>query len=122
MGERLMQRRQFLMGAMALTLGQVMAVPVALGADDHIAQAIAQINRAIPYGEQPHHSSSFVQHIDNAIDHAMMAERTHASRNVKRAIASLRRARRTAYGTHLLSYSRRAAADAQRALSDLQKG
>jgi len=117
-----MQRRQFLMGAMALTLGQVMAVPVALGADDHIAQAIDQINKAIPYGEEPHHSSSFVQHIDNAIDHAMMAERMHPSRNVKRAVASLRRARRTAYGTHLLRYSRRAATYAQKALSDLQKG
>ena len=117
-----MRRRQFLMGAMALTLGQATAIPFARAAEDHIGEAIDQINKAIPFGEEPHHSSSFVQHIDNAIDHAMMAQRVHASRNVKRAIASLRRARRTAYGTHLLSYSRRAAALAQRARSDLQKG
>ena len=117
-----MRRRQFLMGAMALAFGQATAVSVALAADDHIAQAIDQINKAIPFGEQPHQSSSFVQHIDNAIDHAMMAERTHPTRNVKRAVALLRRARRTAYGTHLLSYSRRATSMAQKALSDLQKG
>ena len=117
-----MQRRQFLIGAVALALGQATAVPAALGADDHIAQAIDQINKAIPYGEQPHESSSFVQHIDNAIDHAVMAERTHSSRNVKKAVALLRRARKTAYGTHLLSYSRRAASYAQKARSDLQRG
>jgi len=117
-----MRRRQFLMGAMALALGQGVGVSVALAADDHIAQAIDQISKAIPYGEQPHESSSFVQHIDNAIDHAMMAERTHPSRNVKRAVALLRRARKTAYGTHLLSYSRRAASYAQKALTDLQRG
>jgi hypothetical protein len=117
-----MRRRQFLLGAMALAFGQATAIPVALAAGDHVAQAIAQINMAIPYGEQPHHSSSFVQHIDNAIDHAVMAQRTHPSANVNRAIAQLRRARRTAYGTHLLSYSRRAASLAQKALSNLQKG
>ena len=117
-----MQRRQFLLGAVALALGQATAVPFALAAAEHIAQAIDQINKAIPYGEQPHHSSSFVQHIDNAIDHAVMAERAHPSKNLKRAIASLRRARRTAYGTHMLSYSRRAARMAQKALADLQKG
>lgn len=117
-----MQRRQFMIGAMALAFSQGMAIPVAFAAGDHVAQAIAQINKAIPYGEQPHHSSSFVQHIDNAIDHAVMAQRTRPSANVKRAIALLRRARRTAYGTHMLSYSRRAARYAQKALADLQKG
>jgi len=117
-----MRRRQFLLGAMALTLGQATTVPFAFAADDHIAQAIDQINKAIPFGEQPHQSASFVQHIDNAIDHAMMAERARSTRNVKRAVALLRRARRTAYGTHLLRYSRRAATYAQKALSDLQKG
>jgi hypothetical protein len=120
MGETLMLRRDFLIGAAALALGQAMTVPAALAAGSHTAQAIAQINKAIPYGEEPHHSSSFVQHIDNAIDHALMAQRAHPSTAVKNAIALLRRARRIAYGTHSLRYSRRAAALAQRALSHLQ--
>jgi hypothetical protein len=84
-------------------------------------QAIAQINKAIPYGEEPQHSySSFVQHIDNAIDHAVLAQRAHASSHVEKAIRYLRRARRIAYGTHLLSYSRRGAALAKKALAQLQ--
>ena len=89
-------------------------------AEDHIAEAIAEINKAIPYGEEPAHSSSFVQHIDNAIDHAVMAQKVNANAHVKRAIGYLRRARKVAYGTHLLKYSRRGASLAKKALAQLQ--
>ena len=115
-----MRRRQFLIGAMALALGQATAIPFARAAEDHIGEAIDQINKAIPFGEEPHHSSSFVQHIDNAIDHAVMARRAHANAHVGRAIVYLRRARKIAYGTHLLSYSRRGAAMAKKALAQLE--
>jgi hypothetical protein len=115
-----MRRREFLIGATTVALAELSAFPAALAAGDHVASAIDQIDKAIPYGERPHQSSSFVQHLDNAIDHAVMAQKAHRDAHVRRAIAYLRRARRTAYGTHLLSYSRRAAALAKKALSQLQ--
>lgn len=115
-----MKRREFLCASIGLTLAGFLAPDIAFAAKGHVAQAIAQVRKAIPYGEEPQHSSSFVQHIDNAIDHAVMAQRAHPSHALKRAISYLRRARRTAYGTHLLSVSRRAASLAQRALLHLQ--
>lgn len=115
-----MTRRGFLGGVAVLGLAQVAGLPAAFAAGGRVAQAIAQINKAIPYGEEPHHSSSFVQHIDNAIDHAIMADRAHPNAAIKTAIFYLRRARKIAYGTHLLRYSRRGAALAQRALVKLQ--
>jgi hypothetical protein len=114
-----MDRREFLRASIGSALAAVI-IPGAALAADHIAEAIAEINKAIPYGEEPAHSSSFVQHIDNAIDHAVMAQRAHADRRVKRAIGYLRRARKIAYGTHLLRYSRRGAALAKKALAQLQ--
>jgi hypothetical protein len=115
-----MERRGFLQASIGLALAAFVAPGVAFTAGSHIAQAIAQINKAIPYGEEPQHSSSFVQHIDNAIDHAVMAQKAHANAHVKQAIRYLRRARRIAYGTHLLRYSRRGAALAKKALAQLQ--
>ncbi|MFY9655395.1 MAG: small metal-binding protein SmbP [Methylocystis sp.] len=115
-----MKRREFVGGMAALGLVQVAGLPTAFAAGDHVAQAITQINKAIPYGEEPHHSSSFVQHIDNAIDHAVMADRAHPNSAIKTAIFYLRRARGIAYGTHLLRYSRRGAALAQKAMAKLQ--
>jgi hypothetical protein len=114
-----MDRRSFLRASIGSSIA-ALVIPGAALADDHIAEAIAQINKAIPYGEEPAHSSSFVQHIDNAIDHAVMAQRAHANRHVNRAIGFLRRARKVAYGTHLLRYSRRGASLAKKALAQLQ--
>ncbi|MGD9539486.1 small metal-binding protein SmbP [Methylocystis sp.] len=114
-----MNRRGFLSATMGAAIA-AFAIPGAALATNHLAKAIAEINKAIPYGEEPAHSSSFVQHIDNAIDHAVMAQRAHANRHIKRAIAYLRRARKTAYGTHLLKYSRRAASLAKKALTQLR--
>ena len=117
-----MERRTFLRGSIGFALAALAPSGIALAAasGDHVAQAIDQINKAIPYGEEPAHSSSFVQHIDNAIDHAVMARKAHAGPHVSRAILYLRRARRIAYGTHLLSYSRRGASLAKKALAQLQ--
>lgn len=114
-----MDRRGFLSASIGSALA-ALVMPGAALAEDHIAEAIAEINKAVPYGEEPAHSSSFVQHIDNAIDHAVMAQRAHANRHVKKAIGYLRRARKIADGTHLLKYSRRGASLAQKALTQLQ--
>jgi hypothetical protein len=114
-----MERREFLRASIASAVA-ALVIPNASLAADHIAEAIAQINKAIPYGEEPAHSSSFVQHIDNAIDHAVKAQRAHPNPHIKKAIGYLRRARRIAYGTHLLRYSRRGAALAKKALAQLQ--
>jgi hypothetical protein len=115
-----MKRRDFLCASIGLTLAGCLAPGIAFAAKGQITQAIAQIRKAIPYGEEPHRSSSFVQHIDNAVDHAVMTQKEHPSSALKRAISYLRRARRTAYGTHLLKNSRRAASLAQKALLHLQ--
>lgn len=114
-----MNRREFLSASIVCAVA-TLAIPGAALAEDHVAEAVAEINKAIPYGEEPAHSSSFVQHIDNAIDHAVMAQKANANPHVKKAIGYLRRARKVAYGTHLLKYSRRAASLAKKALAQLQ--
>jgi hypothetical protein len=119
--EMIMKRRDFLSASIATAFAGLLVPASAFAQDqDDIAQAIAEIEKAIPFGEEPAHSSSFVQHIDNAIDHAVTAQKAHGDKHVKKAIAYLRRARKTAYGTHLLSYSRRAAGLAKKALAQLQ--
>ena len=116
-----MERREFLRASIGSALAALVAPGLALAApEDHIGKAIAQINKAIPFGEEPAHSSSFVQHIDNAIDHAVMAQKANANAHVKKAIRELRRARKIAYGTHMLRYSRRGAGLAKKALAHLQ--
>lgn len=114
-----MDRREFLRASIGSAI-VALAIPGAAHAEDHVAEAIAEINKAIPYGEEPAHSSSFVQHIDNAIDHAVMAQKAQANAHVKKAIGYLRRARKIAYGTHLLKYSRKGASLAKKALAQLQ--
>jgi len=116
-----MKRREFLRASIGFAFAALAAPGVALAAaQDQIGLAIDQINQAIPYGEEPAHSSSFVQHIDNAIDHAIMAQRAQQNAHTRKAIVFLRRARKIAYGTHMLRYSRRGAALAKKALAQLQ--
>ncbi len=116
-----MERREFLNALTVSAIATLVAPRIAFASTgDQISSAMSAINKALPYGEEPAHSSSFVQHIDNAIDHAMMAERAHANSHVKTAIRYLRRARKIAYGTHMLKYSRKGAALAKKALAQLQ--
>ena len=118
-----MERREFLRASIGFALAALATPGIAFAAaqaQDQLGQAIDQINKAIPYGEEPAHSSSFVQHIDNAIDHAMMAQQAQRNPHTRKAIGYLRRARKVAYGTHLLSYSRRGASLAKKALGQLQ--
>ncbi|HMK90228.1 MAG TPA: small metal-binding protein SmbP [Methylocystis sp.] len=115
-----MERRKFLLASIGSAFAALLAPALAVAASGDIAQAIDEIQKAIPYGVEPAHSSSFVQHVDNAIDHAVTAQKAQANPHVKKAIGYLRRARKIAYGTHLLRYSRRGAALAKRALTELQ--
>jgi hypothetical protein len=116
----LMERREFLSGMAGLALAQWLAPQIARASDDQISMAIAETQKAIGYGNEPHHESSFAQHMDNAIDHAMMAQRAHPNAHTKKAISYLRRGRKVAYGSHLASRSRRGAALAAKALKQLQ--
>jgi hypothetical protein len=100
--------------AVALAL---MAGP-ALAQTDHLALAISETQKAIHYGAEVAHSSSFVQH--NAIDHAMMAQKANPNKHIKAAIADLRRGKRIADGTHWASILRRGAKQTQKALKELQ--
>ncbi len=115
-----MKRREFSNAMAALGLGLLIGLTAASAVGDPIARAVDEIGKAIPYGEEPDHSSLFVQHIDNAIDRAMMANGANPNSHVKEAIVLLRRARESAYGTHLLHNSREGAALAQKALAQLQ--
>ncbi len=96
------------------------AAPVAAWAQSHLDMAIAETQKAIHYGKEGHHGSSFVQHVDNAIDHAMMAQKAHPNQHVKKAIADLRRGRKIVDGTHWPSILHKGAAQATKALGQLQ--
>ena len=102
--------------ALALAL---MAGP-ALAQTDDLAMAISETQKAIHYGAEVAHSSSFVQHTDNAIDHAMMAQKAKPNKHIKAAIADLRRGKRIADGTNWASILRRGAKQTQKALKELQ--
>lgn len=115
-----MKRRQFLNAMMSLAFAVAMAPRIALGEGSHLDQAISETKKAIHYGDWPHHESSFTQHIDNAIDQAMRAEKAHPNPHIKHAIRDLRRGREIAYDTHSPRRQRRGAAQAKKALRELQ--
>lgn len=115
-----MKRRQFLNAMVGLAFAVAMTPRLALAAGSHLDQAIYETKRAIHYGDWPHHESSFTQHIDNAIAHAKRAEKTHPNTHIKHAIRDLRRGREIAYDTHSPRRERRGAAQAKKALRELQ--
>ena len=115
-----MKRREFLSGMASLTLAPLLAPQIALAFDNHVAMAIAETRKAIAYGREPAHASSFEQHMDNAIDHAMMAEKANPNAHTKRAIVYLRKGRKVAYRTHMFSRTQRGAALATKALNQLE--
>ncbi len=77
--------------APSLALALALATGPALAQTDHLAMAISETQKAIHYGAEVAHSSSFVQHTDNAIDHAMMAQKAKPNKHIKAAIADLRK-------------------------------
>jgi Small metal-binding protein len=106
--------------APSLALALALAAGPALAQTDHLAMAISETQKAIHYGAEVAHGSSFVQHTDNAIDHAMMAQKAKPNKHIKAAIADLRRGKRIVDGTHWASILRRGAKQAQKALTQLQ--
>ena len=106
--------------ASAFALGLVLIAGPALAQTDHLAMAISETQKAIHYGAEVAHGSSFVQHSDNAIDHAMMAQKAKPNKHIKAAIADLRKGKRIVDGTHWLSRLRKGAKQAQKALTELQ--
>ena len=106
--------------APSLALALALVASPALAQTDHLAAAISETQKAIHFGAEVAHSSSFVQHTDNAIDHAMMAQKANPNKHIKAAIADLRRGKRIADGTHWASILRRGAKQTQKALKELQ--
>ncbi len=115
-----MKRRNFLNVAVGLAFA-FMAVPqIAQAAGSHLDHAISATRKAIHYGDMPHHESSFTQHIDNAIDQAMKAEKAHPNPHIKHAIQDLRQGRSIAFDSHSPHRQRRGAAQAKKALRQLE--
>jgi len=106
--------------ASAFVLALVLAAGPALAQTDHLAMAISETQKAIHYGSEAAHGSSFVQHTDNAIDHAMMAQKAKPNKHIKAAIADLRRGKKIVDGTHWPSILRKGAKQARKALTELQ--
>lgn len=115
-----MKRRDFL-NIVAGAAFAFTAVPqIAQAAGSHLDHAISSTRKAIHYGDTPHHESSFAQHIDNAIDQAMKAEKAHPNPHIKHAIQDLRRGRAIAFDSHSPHRQRRGAAQAKKALRQLE--
>ena len=106
--------------APSFALALALVAGPALAQTDDLAMAISETQKAIHYGSEAAHGSSFVQHTDNAIDHAMMAQKAKPNKHIKAAIADLRRGKRIVDGTHWPRILRKGAKQAQKALTELQ--
>ena len=83
--------RRLMIALSGFGLALFVAPQISLAAGDHLEQAIAETQKAIHYGEDPHHASSFVQHADNAVHHAIQAEKEQPNQHIKNGISHLRR-------------------------------
>lgn len=113
-----MNYRRFIISASAALA--LLAAPATAFAQSHLDKAIAETRKAIHYGTEAHHDSSFVQHVDNAIHHAKLAQKTHPNPHIKKAITYLRRGREIAYRTHWASILDRGAMQTTKALAQLK--
>lgn len=110
--------RRLTLAAASLGLALLLA-PAPSFALTSLQQAIMQTKQAIAAGENKH-GASLVQHADNAIDKAMMAQRQKADPDVKISIRHLRKAIKTAKGTWSLRRIAVAVKHAETALSHLE--
>ncbi|QGM45705.1 small metal-binding protein SmbP [Methylocystis heyeri] len=106
--------------SIGLALALLAAPASAQPQQSHLDMAIAETQKAIHYGTEPHHGSSFIQHIDNAIDHAVMAQKAHPNMHIKKAILYLRHGRRIVDGSHWPSILHKGATQATKALGQLK--
>jgi hypothetical protein len=86
---------------------------------DNLAQAIDHTQQAIQSGQQDD-ASSLVQHADNAIDAAKMAEKGNNNRKIKMGVRELYKAIHIAKGTHSEKRVQAAVKRAQTALADFE--
>lgn len=93
---------------------------ISLAADDPLEQAIAETKKAIHYGEEPHHAASFVEHADNAIHHAIQAEKEQPNQHIKSGLSHLRRGIKVAKYTHSRRRLMAGAKHAQQALRQFE--
>ena len=112
--------RRLMMTLMGLVLGTFVVPQIALAAGTHIEQAIEETQQAIQSGSEAHHSSSLVEHADNAIDHAKLAQKEHADPHLKSGVLHLRKAIKTAKGTHSSRRLALAVKHAEKALVEFQ--
>jgi hypothetical protein len=118
--DNLMTRYRFLIAAIGLGLALSAAPGVALAASEHLQQAIQDTEKAARWAEDPHHDSSFVEAVDNALDGAIQAQKEEPSPHIKKGIALLRRAKKVAGGSHMRSFELRGAKIAKQALHEFQ--
>lgn len=112
--------RRLTIALMGFGLALFAAPQVVLAANEHLEQAISETKKAIEYGEEPHHASSFIEHVENAIGHAESAQKQEPSLHIERGIKHLRSAKKIAYDTHSTRRLKAAAKHAKKALSEFE--
>jgi hypothetical protein len=106
-------------GSLALSSSALLAATGTPTGGSSLQQAIQHTQQAIQAGQQKN-PSSLVQHADNAIDSAMMADKSNKNKKIQAGVQQLRDAVRTASGTHSERRVQAAVRRAQTALSDFQ--
>ncbi len=93
-------KHKLTVGLIGLGLALLVPPQLALASSSDLQQAIKETQKAIHYGHDPHHASSFVQHGENAIHDGLRAEKAQPNRHIKSGVSHLRRGVRIAKGTH----------------------
>jgi len=115
-----MNFHRFMTALAGIGIAAFLAPQPAPAAQFDLEKAIFETQKAIAYGDDPHHSSSYVQHAENAIDHAMTAQKAKPNAQVAKGIGYLRKGIKATYDTHWISRERRGAAQAKKALKQFQ--
>ncbi|WP_159731742.1 small metal-binding protein SmbP [Methylosinus sp. Ce-a6] len=110
--------RRSMIATSALGLVLFVAPRVSLAAE-HLTQTIGETKEAIQEGRSGY-PASLVEHATNALDHARAAQRAKADPNLETGIKHLRRAIRTAQGTHSQRRTAAAVRHAETALTHFQ--
>ncbi len=113
-----MMKRRLMIALMGAALALVVAPHVAW-AGEHLDQAIAETKEAIHEGKQDL-PTSLVEHAVNAIDHANAAQKEKPSEHIKTGVTHLRKAIKTAKGTHSSRRVAKAVKHAETALTHFE--
>jgi hypothetical protein len=91
----------------------------ALAESNHLEQAIEETKEAIREGKRDE-PASLVEHAVNAVDHANMAQKQKPSEHIKTGVVHLKKAIKTAKGTHSSRRVARAVKHAETALTHFE--